>query len=536
MAISRTKEIADNLREMACQRLGLAPGSQLPAALEQTLMELRDGRRPNMSPGQMAEMIRRLNPGDMVDDFNYIQKPRVWGDYGRSPGRDMIDAKIMMESMMGIDPARLMGYGVAPNVKEDPMQNKAAARQRIEELTYAVKRLQQEKTEMKEEAEAKIKEVVEVLERVQKEPLILYRIDRMSKDNKHAYVKKQDTDLRIEACPDLEQGDEVLLHPKTFQIVERVGKPPLEVSRFSPDKIPDVKWEDIGGLEQAKVDMIEAIELPHKNKDLFKFYNKKPVKGILLSGPPGCGKTMLGKAAANSLATMHDAKSVRSGFLYVKGPEVLNMYVGASEQTIRDMFDDARRHQEEHGYPAIIFLDEADAILAARGGRSVGIGNTIVPQFLTEMDGLEESAAIVIIATNRPDVLDPAIVRDGRIDRKVTVTRPTRSSAKTIIELNLEKVPVAKGLTKADMAELAVDEIYSDTSFARKGLLMRDAVNGAMLANCVSIAVSSAIQRDMMVSDTIKSGSGVSMDDVRTAIERVRQQSEHVRHDLETDY
>ncbi|MHC5536712.1 ATP-binding protein [Singulisphaera rosea] len=381
------------------------------------------------------------------------------------------------------------------------------------------------------EAKETIKELSEILERVQKEPLILYRIDRLSKDGKHAYVKKGDTDLRIEACNDLKQGDEVLLHPKTFQIVERLGKPPLEVSRFAPDKIPNVKWKDIGGLTEAKADLIEAIELPHKNKALFDFYGKKQIKGVLLSGPPGCGKTMLGKASANSLATIYGKENARTGFLYVKGPEILNQYVGQTEQTIRDMFDDARRHKEEHGYPAIIFLDEADAILAARGTRNVGIGNTIVPMFLTEMDGLEESSAIVIIATNRPDVLDPAIVRDGRIDRKVTVTRPCVKSAEEIIRLNLNRVPLQKGLSVGETAQEIASLVYSDRFVVKRDTYLRDIVNGAMLANCISIAVSYAIQRDLGAGKT-KTGSGIVMDDVHAAVDRILRQSRTVVHEL----
>lgn len=380
------------------------------------------------------------------------------------------------------------------------------------------------------EAGEKISELTEILERVQKEPLILFKIDRMSKDEKHAYVKKQDTDIRVEACPNLKQGDEVLLHPKTYQIVEHIGKPPLEVSRFAPESVPNVKWEEIGGLEDAKMDLIEAIEMPFKNKELFAFYKKKQVKGILLSGPPGCGKTMLGKAAATSIATIHKAESTRTGFLYVKGPEILNQYVGQTEQTIRDIFDDARRHHEEHGYPAIIFLDEADAILAARGTRNVGIGNTIVPQFLTEMDGLEESSAIVIIATNRPDVLDPAIVRDGRVDRKVAVTRPTKESATEILSLNLKNIPVENGVLLEDLATEVAEIMYDADLYVNEKLRLRDCINGAMLANTVNLAVSSAIQRDIrMKSD----GSGVTMEDLKTAIERVRQQSYGVKHDLE---
>lgn len=381
------------------------------------------------------------------------------------------------------------------------------------------------------EAKDAIKEMTEILERIKKEALILYKIDRISKDKKHAFVKKGETDLRIEAVKGLVQGDEVLLHPKTLQIVEHLGKPPLEISRFAPESIPDVKWADIGGLEEAKADLIEAIELPHKNKELYEFYGKKQIKGILLSGPPGCGKTMLGKAAANALATIYGKANSRTGFLYVKGPEILNQYVGQTEQTIRDMFDDARRHKQEHGYPAIIFLDEADAILAARGTRNVGIGNTIVPMFLTEMDGLEESGAIVIIATNRPDVLDPAIVRDGRIDRKVTVTRPCSNSAAEIALLNLKRVPLRNGLEASEMSKDFVELVYSDNCLVQKGVYLRDIVNGAMLANCINIAISHAIQRDLSVGKS-KTGSGLIMEDIRSAVDRVLRQSRNVMHDL----
>lgn len=274
--------------------------------------------------------------------------------------------------------------------------------------------------------------------------------------------------------------------------------------------------------------MIEAIEMPHNNKELFKYYNKKQIKGILLSGPPGCGKTMLGKAAANSLSDTYGKDNARTGFLYVKGPEILNQYVGNTEQTIRDMFYDAKRHKEENGYPAIIFLDEADAILATRGSRNVGIGNTIVPQFLTEMDGLEESSAIVIIATNRPDVLDPAIVRDGRIDRKVTVTRPDVKNAAVILGMNLKRVPIHKDYEVDTLAEDMAALFYSDDRFISNDKLLRDVVNGAMLANCVDIAVSSAIRRDMKS----KKKTGIVPEDLIAAIERIQMQSHDVKHDL----
>lgn len=427
--------------------------------------------------------------------------------------RVLENPRLCEEALKMMAQAGMIEMGNSPFAASGIEVNYAKAKQTSEEIA---------------EAKKAVAELTEILERVQKEPLILHTVDRITKDGKHTFVRKGDIEMRIETCPDLARGDEVLLHPKSLQIVERMGRPPLEASPFAPDKIPDVKWDDIGGLEDAKADLIEAIEMPHKYRELFAFYNKKQIKGILLSGPPGCGKTMLGKAAAKALADCYGKEGALTGFLYVKGPEILNQYVGQTEQTIRDMFFHAQRHKEEHGYPAIIFLDEADAILAARGTRNVGIGNTIVPQFLTEMDGLEDSSAIVIIATNRPDVLDPAIVRDGRIDRKVAVTRPTIESAIDILKLNLSNVPIHEGFDKETLASSIATIIYDDNCRIPSGQVLREIVNGAMLANTVNIAVSSAIKRDT----DKKKPTGLHFDDAVAAIERIRLQSDNLQHDL----
>lgn len=380
------------------------------------------------------------------------------------------------------------------------------------------------------EAQSTIKAQDETLQRISEEALILYRVDRMTKDKKHCFVKKGEIDMRIKSVPNMVEGDEVLLHPKTFQIVEHLGRPPLEVSRFSPANPPYVLWDNIGGLEDAKRDMIEAIEMPHKFATLFKSYNKKPIKGILLSGPPGCGKTMLGKAAATCLSNIYDKESVRTGFLYVKGPEILNMYVGATEEAIRDLFYDAQRHHEEHGYPAVIFIDEADAILATRGTTSVGIGNTIVPAFLTEMDGLEANSAIVILATNRPDVLDPAIVRDGRIDRKIAVVRPNMENAVKILKMALSNVPLQDQWTVDLLAEDMAQAIYSDNLYVGNDKLMRDVVNGAMLDGIVNLAVSAAIHRDAGADGNM---SGLTADDCLSAIMRMQHNNKLIKHDID---
>lgn len=382
------------------------------------------------------------------------------------------------------------------------------------------------------EARQLIKEQNETLERIQQEPLLMHTISRIShnkiKDKYYTYVKKGEQELRIEATKDMKEGHEVLLHPKTMQIVENLGFPPLEASRFSPNEIPNVKWDDIGGLEQAKADMIEAIELPHREKALYKYYGKRPVKGIMLKGPPGCGKTLLGKAAANCLATIYGAENSRTGFLYVKGPEILNQYVGASEETIRNLFLDAERHYTEKGYPAVIFIDEADAILATRGGAGFSLSNTIVPTFLTEMDGLEGSTAVVILATNRPDILDPAIVREGRIDRKVEVTRPDQKNGLDIIMMNLAKYPIAKGYDIESLAEGMAHEIYSEERYIDNDKFLKDIVNGAMLAACVDLAVANAIGRDI----SQKEETGIQPEDVINAVNRIHHQNRGLNHDF----
>lgn len=317
-------------------------------------------------------------------------------------------------------------------------------------------------------------------------------------------------------------GDRVMLNEGENTIMENLGQ---KASNFVP-KVPTVKWTDIGGLEEAKMQMIEVVEYPHKHKDLYEFYGKRQPKGILLYGPPGCGKTMLGKAAANALAGIYSKSNVSSGFMYIKGPEILNKYVGESEATVRNIFADARKHKEAHGYPAVIFIDEADAILSKRGSENSGrLTSTLVPMFLTEMDGMEESAAIVILATNRPDVLDPAVVRDGRIDRKIKITRPSRQHAADIMSMQLSNVPRANGASARKLAKIAVEALFSDerkmyklnTLDGNKYLTLGHIINGAMLVNAIDYALSLALRRDLETGER----QGVTDIDMLKAIENI---------------
>lgn len=316
----------------------------------------------------------------------------------------------------------------------------------------------------------------------------------------------------------VERGDRILVDVGMGHVLKNLGK---QADEFKADveKI-SVRWEDIGGQKVAKQEMQEAIEGPIKHAAIFKAYGKKAVKGILLYGPPGCGKTMFAKAAATSLAAMH-GKTTATGFIYVKGPEILNKWVGQSEETIRNLFTRARDHYKREGYPAVLFIDEADAILGARGTQSMvsGMEKTIVPMFLAEMDGLDENGPLVLLATNRSDSLDPAVVRDGRVDRKIEVTRPNQEDALEIFGMYLKGKPICEA-TKDVYAEA-----FAKALFASAALKMR--VCGALIAGLVDQAVSVAMRRDIAAGSS--QATGLTMDDISAAIKSVEGQNMKVQ-------
>lgn len=281
--------------------------------------------------------------------------------------------------------------------------------------------------------------------------------------------------------------------------------PREEIKEFSAPST-GVTWADIGGNEDAKEALIEAIEHPETHRDLYEFYGAKATSGILLLGPPGCGKTMLGKAAATALGSI-------DGFIYVKGPEILNSYVGESEAAIRGLFQRARNYKERTGRKAIIFIDEGDAILSDRSARSAHMEKTIVPMFLSEMDGLEEKAATVILSTNRPQALDPAVVREGRFDRKISVTRPRQNEAEEILKTHLKKVP-----TLEDREALAKNLAATafEATFEHKGqvLPLSNYISGAILAGVVEKAKVSAMRRDIAAGTK----GGIGVDDLNAGL------------------
>ena len=249
----------------------------------------------------------------------------------------------------------------------------------------------------------------------------------------------------------LRAGDHLLMDGRSGLLVERIPRP--EVEELVLEEVPDVTYDDVGGLDDQIDAIKDAVELPYLYADLFHEHELQPPKGILLYGPPGCGKTLIAKAVANSLAQRVSERTgdttARSYFLNIKGPELLNKYVGETERQIRLIFQRAREKSEE-GYPVIVFFDEMDSLFRTRGtGISSDIESTIVPQLLAEIDGVESLKNVIVIgASNREDLIDPAILRPGRLDVKIKIERPDEESATKIFRQYLTpNLPLADAET-----------------------------------------------------------------------------------------
>jgi proteasome-associated ATPase len=316
-------------------------------------------------------------------------------------------------------------------------------------------------------------------------------------------------------------GDSVLMDPRSGLLLEKLPRP--EVEELVLEEVPDISYEDVGGLDDQIEQIADAVELPFLHQELFAEHKLPAPKGILLYGPPGCGKTLIAKAVANSLANkvadVSGDKKGRSYFLNIKGPELLNKYVGETERQIRLVFQRAREKSEE-GWPVIVFFDEMDSMFRTRGtGISSDMESTIVPQLLAEIDGVETLKNVIVIgASNREDLIDPAILRPGRLDVKIKIERPSESAAAQIFARYLTTdIPIAedeiRNLGGGDidkcvrvMIEDTVVEMYrSDEANQflevtyqngdKEVMYFKDFSSGAMIENIVRRAKKLAIKR-----------------------------------------
>jgi len=308
----------------------------------------------------------------------------------------------------------------------------------------------------------------------------------------------------------LRLGDRVRIDPRASVVLEVLPRP--EVDELLLEEIPDVGYDDIGGLSTQIEAIADAVELPFLHQELFAEHRLPAPKGILLYGPPGCGKTLIAKAVANSLARKVAAQigegKGRSYFINIKGPELLNKYVGETERQIRLIFQRAREKSEE-GWPVIVFFDEMDSMFRTRGtGISSDMESTIVPQLLAEIDGVEGLRNVIVIgATNREDLIDPAILRPGRLDVKIKIERPDAEAAGEIFARYLtEEIPIAEGVSVPDLISATVEAMYADIpenrflevtyqNGDREELHFKDFASGAMIENIVRRAKKSAIKR-----------------------------------------
>ncbi len=363
----------------------------------------------------------------------------------------------------------------------------------------------------------------------------------------------------------LKGGDEVRLDPTARIAIERLENTQAQSHLLS--EVPKVHWEDIGGQDEAISAIRRAIEYPLLHDEVFKQFRFGQPKGFLLHGPPGCGKTLIGQATAASLGQLlaaHPAAEVAPDgqetagsesslppitggtFLHVKGPEILNMWVGESERMVRDLFTQAKQERQSGKLP-FIFIDEAESILGTRRAvRSYNVANTLVPMFCTELDGIEQlSQVVVILASNRPDLIDPAVLRPGRIDRKIKVGRPGRKEAGEILQVYLtDELPYAdvpdKPTTndshpKTIMTEQILDRVFRHVpenrvlairlrNGRRETLYRQDLLSGAVLAGIVRRAKERAIER--AIQDESSQSTGLHLEDFVAAIDEEFQESE----------
>lgn len=284
-------------------------------------------------------------------------------------------------------------------------------------------------------------------------------------------------------------------------IAKSIPKALINVKK--PTLFKHINWSEVGGLKSQIEDIRKQVELPIKNAKLFKEFGIEPSKGILLYGPPGCGKTLISRVIASSII---GESGLAEDFIYLKGPELLSGLVGDTEEKIRKIFSDSRKRMMNSGVRVVIFIDEAESLLSRRGsGISSDMNSTIVPQFLAEMDGFDEFSPFILLSTNLPHSLDPAIIREGRIDMKVEIKRPTREDAVEIFQIHLRKVKLCDDISS--LAVLGSKVLYESGAV----------VSGSMIKTIVNSAAQEALFR-FSESGKMK---GITESDLVTSIEKI---------------
>ena len=335
----------------------------------------------------------------------------------------------------------------------------------------------------------------------------------------------------------LKIGDHLLIDAKSGYLLEKLPK--SEVEDLSLEEVPDISYDDIGGLGTQLETIKDAVELPYLYSEYYKEHHLAPPKGVLLYGPPGCGKTMIAKAVANNLAARISEKrgeKVKGFFLNIKGPELLNKYVGETERKIREIFIKAREKAAED-VPVVVFFDEMDALFRTRGsGISSDVETTIVPQLLAEIDGVEHLKNVIVIgASNRQDLIDPAILRPGRLDVKIKIERPDAAAAVDIfnkymttqLPINESEVRENSGDVQAAVERMiaaTIEEMYSlgeenrflEVTYAngdKEVLYFKDFSSGAMIESVVRRAKKLALKRYIQTSEK-----GIKVEDLLNAV------------------
>jgi len=335
----------------------------------------------------------------------------------------------------------------------------------------------------------------------------------------------------------LSVGDHLLYDPRSGYVIEKLPK--SEAEELVLEEVPDISYDHIGGLEKEIEQVRDAVELPFLHPQLFAEHKLSPPKGVLLYGPPGCGKTLIAKAVANSIAKKLGhltGKEIRSFFLHVKGPELLNKYVGESERQVREVFKKAKE-RAANGNPVIVFFDEMDALFRTRGsGISSDVESTIVPQFLSEIDGMESLRNVIVIgASNRQDLIDPAVLRAGRLDVKIKISRPDVTAARDIFsKYVIADLPFAAeelerhggdrrtlvdrliGMTVETMYAMSEENKFLEVTYAngeKEILYFKDFASGALIEGIVSRAKKYAIKRVIATQER-----GIKADDLLRAI------------------